>query len=138
MRGDAQTHPERFIMTNPIPPASFAWTATEGYRLYPPYANLTGNRLIARGPERFDGQFHHPGDRIEIELPDEAIAELRRSLEPPMRDERIAELIAEGDGFWRPCSGCQESSDGCVSVIDYPYSPVFQCQPGGGCGECGG
>jgi len=41
-------------------------------------------------------------------------------------------------GFWRPCSGCQESVDGCVSVTDCPYSKTFQCQPGGGCNECGG
>ncbi len=52
--------------------------------------------------------------------------------------ERVAEIIAEGDGFWRPCSGCQESVDGCVSYRDYPYSETFQCQPGGGCRECGG
>jgi hypothetical protein len=51
---------------------------------------------------------------------------------------RIAEIIEEGDGFWLPCSGCQESSDGYVSVKDYPYSPTFRCQPGSGCGECGG
>ncbi|CAN5534111.1 hypothetical protein BH09PSE4_BH09PSE4_22870 [soil metagenome] len=52
--------------------------------------------------------------------------------------ERIAEVLAGGDGFWRPCSGCQESSEGVVSTEDYPYSATFQCQPGGGCRECGG
>lgn len=52
--------------------------------------------------------------------------------------ERIHEVMAEGDGFWKPCSGCQESVDGCVSTKDYPYSATFKCQPGGGCSECGG
>lgn len=50
---------------------------------------------------------------------------------------RIAELNEEG-GFWRACSGCQESVDGCVSANDYPYNPFFRCQPGSGCHECGG
>lgn len=52
--------------------------------------------------------------------------------------ERIAEVMAEGDGHWTACTGCQESSEGCVSTTDYPYSAAFKCQPGGGCGECGG
>lgn len=52
--------------------------------------------------------------------------------------ERIAEIMDEGDGFWRPCSGCQEGVDGYASQTDYPYSRVFRCQPGGGCSECGG
>jgi len=52
--------------------------------------------------------------------------------------ERIHEVIAEGDGFWMACSGCQESVDGYVSEKDYPYSKTFKCQPGGGCSECGG
>lgn len=52
--------------------------------------------------------------------------------------QRIGELIDEGDGDWTACSGCQEGIDGCVSTTDYPYDPMFRCQPGGGCGECGG
>lgn len=52
--------------------------------------------------------------------------------------ERVAEVMAEGDGHWTACTGCQESVDGCVSTTDYPYDPAFKCQPGGGCGECGG
>ncbi|MEN2749269.1 hypothetical protein [Sphingomonas sp. T9W2] len=51
---------------------------------------------------------------------------------------RIKELMDEGDGFWRACSGCQEGVDGYVSERDYPFDPVFRCQPGGGCSECGG
>lgn len=52
--------------------------------------------------------------------------------------QRIGEVIAEGDGFWRACSGCQESVDGAVSQTDYPYDEMFRCHPGSGCGECGG
>ena len=50
----------------------------------------------------------------------------------------IAERATEGDGFWRACTGCHESVDGCVSIKDYPFDPMFQCQSGGGCRECGG
>ncbi len=50
---------------------------------------------------------------------------------------RINELIEEG-GFWKSCTGCQESVDGYVSTKDYPYDPLFRCQPGSGCHECGG
>jgi hypothetical protein len=51
---------------------------------------------------------------------------------------RIAEVMDEDGGCWSPCSGCQEGVDGSVSETDYPYSATFQCQPGGGCRECGG
>ncbi|TFW14453.1 hypothetical protein EGY25_04475 [Brevundimonas intermedia] len=51
---------------------------------------------------------------------------------------QIAEVIDEGDGFWKPCSGCQEGEDGHVSAKDYPFNSIFRCQPGGGCSECGG
>jgi hypothetical protein len=65
--------------------------------------------------------------------------DLRREIEVrEYHSRRIAEIMGEGDGFWRACSGCQESSDGCVSTEDYPYSKIFRCQPGSGCGECGG
>lgn len=56
----------------------------------------------------------------------------------PFHARQIAEAMDEGDGFWKPCSGCQESVDGYVSEKDYPFNPVFRCQPGGGCSECGG
>lgn len=51
---------------------------------------------------------------------------------------RIKELVDECDGFWTACSGCQEGVDGYVSERDYPFDPMFRCQPGGGCSECGG
>lgn len=52
--------------------------------------------------------------------------------------ERVAEVMEEDGGCWHACSGCQESNEGYVSERDYPYSPTFKCQPGGGCRECGG
>jgi hypothetical protein len=51
---------------------------------------------------------------------------------------RVAETMDEDGGCWSACSGCQEGVDGCVSTRDYPYSPIFKCQPGSGCRECGG
>lgn len=56
----------------------------------------------------------------------------------PFHARQIAEVMDEGDGFWKPCSGCQEGVDGYVSQEDYPFNPTFRCQPGGGCSECGG
>ncbi|EZP57461.1 hypothetical protein [Sphingomonas sp. RIT328] len=50
----------------------------------------------------------------------------------------VAEVMAEDGGCWTACSGCQESDEGYVSEKYYPYSPIFRCQPGGGCSECGG
>lgn len=49
----------------------------------------------------------------------------------------VKERIAEGDGFWRSCSGCCETEDG-QNVHGYPHSEVFDCTLGGGCSECGG
>lgn len=51
---------------------------------------------------------------------------------------RVAEVVNEDGGCWTACSGCQESDEGYVSEKYYPYSPIFRCQPGGGCSECGG
>ncbi|PJK00825.1 hypothetical protein CO641_02315 [Lysobacteraceae bacterium NML91-0213] len=49
----------------------------------------------------------------------------------------VAEAIENGDGFWQPCSGCYETSDG-YNVQGFPYSTTFRCNLGGGCFECGG
>jgi hypothetical protein len=51
--------------------------------------------------------------------------------------ERIREVVAEGPGHWRTCSGCHESEDG-YDIGVYPHSAVFGCKLGGGCSECGG
>ncbi|MPQ71457.1 hypothetical protein [Pseudomonas sp. MWU12-2323] len=41
------------------------------------------------------------------------------------------------NGFWDSCSGCHETEDG-HPVGKYPYSQLFGCALGAGCGECGG
>lgn len=51
--------------------------------------------------------------------------------------ERICEIMADGDGFWRSCSGCLELEDG-QNVHGYPHSKTLGCVLGGGCRECGG
>jgi len=51
---------------------------------------------------------------------------------------RVSDVMNEDGGCWAACSGCQESDEGYVSEKYYPYSPIFHCQPGGGCSECGG
>ena len=64
-------------------PATFAWTATHDtadYESYPPYVNLTGNRLAVRGPEKIGAEYREPGDYVIIELPQEAIAGLALAL----------------------------------------------------------
>lgn len=43
----------------------------------------------------------------------------------------------DGDGFWRACSGCHETNEGC-STGSYPTSTVLGCEIGSGCSECGG
>lgn len=49
----------------------------------------------------------------------------------------VKERIAEGDGFWKSCSGCLETEDG-QNIHGYPHSTVFGCDLGSGCSECGG
>mgnify|MGYP001229677609 CR=1 FL=1 len=50
--------------------------------------------------------------------------------------ERIKELVREGAGFWRSCSGCHETVEGYSA--GFKHSPVFECELGSGCSECGG
>ncbi|WP_430228062.1 hypothetical protein [Paraburkholderia tropica] len=45
--------------------------------------------------------------------------------------------LKNGNGFWRPCSGCHETEDG-HPVGHYPFSAILNCDLGSGCGECGG
>lgn len=64
-----------------------------------------------------------------------------REREEPLLDNpsvaRIHELIEEGDGFWRPCTGCHETEDG-YDVGNYPTSRALKSKLGSGCRECGG
>lgn len=49
----------------------------------------------------------------------------------------VNDTIAEGDGFWRECSGCYESNEG-APPKGAVFSKVFGCYLGSGCSECGG
>jgi hypothetical protein len=76
---------------------SFAWTATSDYKHYPPYVNLTGNRLAVRGTEEFKGDYYEEGPYAEVDLPPEAIVELRAALstrsEGQVTEAHHAELV---------------------------------------------
>jgi hypothetical protein len=75
-------------LTTDVERRSFAWTATSGYKCYPPYVNLTGNRLSVRGCETFDDQGHpRTGPQVAIDLPDEALSGLRTILNALSPDE---------------------------------------------------
>lgn len=47
----------------------------------------------------------------------------------------VEELIRNGDGVWKSCSGCHEGIDG-ISLE--PIDQVLKCQLGHGCSDCGG
>ena len=49
--------------------------------------------------------------------------------------EAFREVTTENGGWWYPCSGCHESSEG---VPTGEYSKAMQCHRGSGCRECGG
>lgn len=54
----------------------------------------------------------------------------------------IAEVIKEESANdaacgWRSCTGCHETNEGAETGF-YPYSKMFGCYVGSGCGECGG
>jgi hypothetical protein len=49
----------------------------------------------------------------------------------------VKEVLENGAGFWRTCSGCYETVDG-HPVGHYPHSSILGCTLGGGCSECGG
>ncbi len=64
-----------------------------------------------------------------------AITALSAPSQPIIELSGIAEALAESDGFWHACSGCHELNEGHDTG---PYSQVFKCALGIGCGECGG
>lgn len=47
----------------------------------------------------------------------------------------VADIVAEGNGFWRSCSGCHELNEGHPTG---PWSVTLGCNLGCGCDECGG
>jgi len=53
----------------------FAWTPGAGaYKHYPPYVNLTGNRLTVRGAEDLSGAHPQMGATVSIDLPADQLA----------------------------------------------------------------
>ena len=77
---------------------------------------------------------------VDIEKVAETLAKARTTSLAAQDDwtaKRVAELMAEGDGHWRSCTGCHETNEG-AETGDYPFNPVFKTYQGGGCGECGG
>lgn len=55
----------------------------------------------------------------------------------PVELSGVAEVLEDGAGFWRTCSGCHETEDG-HPVGHYPFSAILKCDLGAGCSECGG
>lgn len=55
----------------------------------------------------------------------------------PVELSGVKDVIETGDGFWRSCSGCHETNEGCETG-HYPYSTHLKCVLGAGCSECGG
>lgn len=49
----------------------------------------------------------------------------------------VPDVLEEGRGMWRTCTGCHEVFEG-HPVGEYPYSKVMKCDLGSGCFECGG
>ncbi|MBK9005281.1 MAG: hypothetical protein IPM41_15960 [Sphingomonadales bacterium] len=77
---------------------------------------------------------------VDIEKVAETLAKARTTSLAAQDDwttKRVAELVAEGYGHWRSCTGCHETNEG-AETGDYPFNPVFKTYQGGGCGECGG
>lgn len=112
-------------MTTDDKAVAFAWTATSGYKHYPPYVNLTGNRLAVRGAET-TGEDGHPqtGPYVTVELPDEALAGLRASLTQPKAERENGDA---GDAIDFACDHAGEPiffledwrKDGAIEWLEY-------------------
>lgn len=57
------------------------------------------------------------------------------SASPWPGESTIGELVGDGIGVWRDCTGCHELNEG---VSTGPWHPVLKCHVGVGCHECGG
>lgn len=62
------------------------------------------------------------------------LAAARAEAAPVVDKERVREAMKSG-GFWRSCSGCYTTNEGYPTA---PRDPVFKCELGLGCSECGG
>lgn len=74
-------------------------------------------------------------EREAVEIVARAAPAVAPTIPVELRD--VEAVLAEGDGIWRSCSGCHETSDG-HETGRYPYSDIFKCALGSGCSECGG
>jgi hypothetical protein len=75
---------------------SFAWTPGQGaYKHYPPYVNLTGNRLTVRGSEDLSGDHPQMGATVSIDLPPEQLAELGSTAMRAVSQEGLGENTQE-------------------------------------------
>jgi len=108
-------------MTDTLTPEiSFAWTPGLGsYKAYPPYVNLTGNRLTVRGTEQrvktgVDvGGYWKQGETVSIDLPPEVLDDLRNALAM-----NVARTIDDApDALCQYC-GCLVSANGNSHALD--------------------
>ena len=64
---------------------------------------------------------------------------LARSIIPAPREDGysagVRAALEQGGGVWRSCTGCYETDEGYPTA---PIDPVFGCERGAGCRECGG
>ena len=86
----------------------------------------------ARAPLHLQGATHDNVERVKSRLL-EAISNHKDDI--PVEMKGIAETLADGDHFWRSCSGCHESNEGMATG---PFSKTLKCHLGVGCSECGG
>lgn len=99
---------------------------------------LTYGRACAEAQRKADSQAKLSGNTGQLDhLPDATkMVELSGiSGELPIELRGITETLRDGDGAWRPCSGCHELNEGHDTG---PFSKVLGCALGGGCSECGG
>jgi hypothetical protein len=100
---------------------AFAWTPGHGaYKHYPPYVNITGNRIAVRGPELCNNGCYEPGPYAAIELSPEAFVELRAA---------IAKVDAE-------CRNCLGEQWVCENHLDMAWPTICECGAGAPCPIC--
>ena len=56
---------------------------------------------------------------------------------PPVEFQDVERVLTNGDGQWKPCTGCYDTEDG-HPTQKYPQSAFLKCPTGHGCSECGG
>lgn len=83
---------------------------------------------------------------VEVDIRQNMILVTQSLVAPPAQEPDFATAIAEvikeesANGAacgWLSCTGCHETNEG-AETGHYPYSKMFGCYVGAGCGECGG